>query len=649
MKHIISIGINRTEGLTPLGGAVSGAKDLEEWGKSQGYSTTLLVDDAKSITQSEVFDGINKIVTARNCELLIVFFSGHGILKSPSQEVWLLSNAKNNPNESINLTGSIDNARTSGIPYVVFISDACRVLPNEMQFTGNGSVIFPICDDTGQECAVDVLYATRPGNPALEQNSVNNSKRFGLFTQTIVEVLNGAYPELISTKKTGDNLVKFYNLDDLSKDPSYKNLADDAWQINIISSEQLIKTVVAQKASDISISLSQTPDLRIQYQNPKPNLAEFNDQQAKQLLLSIKFLNDIIGKHRGHYPSDQPTTEYVLADSISGSGSKYESFIIEPSVPKDSDPQKEMLKQSKELLLHAKGRVGFETQTGFTVIGTEIKDLVLNGERDLFSEDNMQHVRVYPAPEMRSALLILENGTSVPLAVLPGYVGTLVFEGDQLLTINYTPSRYSEKFKFFEENEAEIDNLRASVASRAGMGYDYSKKIKENFNEQGELKRASDGTGFSKDNGAHPSTSDSGSGTVLLEEYVVNPAAEGAANGFVQGDAVDPSMGLFAAYSYRQEGKMNEIHSIYEKIKEDTSIMTFDVALLAGKLKEELYNTAPFCPMLALGWAYSQHFETLLHPMIMEASRHLVPGLWTTFDIQGTEIITSLFNQKLIP
>ena len=124
MKHILSIGINNTNGLTILGAAVSGAQDFDKWGKSQGYSTTLLTDETKPISQSQIFDEINKIVTARNCETLIVFFSGHGILKSPSQEVWLLSNAKNNPNESINLTGSIDNARTTGLPYIVFICDA---------------------------------------------------------------------------------------------------------------------------------------------------------------------------------------------------------------------------------------------------------------------------------------------------------------------------------------------------------------------------------------------------------------------------------------------------------------------------------------------------------------------------------------------
>jgi hypothetical protein len=223
MKHIISIGIDNSNGLTPLGAAVSGAKEFALWGRSQGYTTDLFVDETRRVTQSEIFDKINEIVDSRTCDQLIVFFAGHGILRSPSQEIWLLSNARGNPNESINLTGSIDNARTSGIPYIVFISDACRVLPNELQFTGNGSVIFPIIDDTDQDCAVDILYATRPGNPALEHNSKSNAKKFGLFTQALLEILKGNYPELIKANPTGNDLISYYNLDDLYANRNYKS------------------------------------------------------------------------------------------------------------------------------------------------------------------------------------------------------------------------------------------------------------------------------------------------------------------------------------------------------------------------------------------------------------------------------------------
>lgn len=618
MKHILSIGINNTDGLTILGAAVSGAQDFDKWGKSQGYSTTLLIDDIKPISQSQIFDEINKIVAARNCETLIVFFSGHGILKSPSQEVWLLSNAKNNPNESINLTGSIDNARTTGIPYIVFISDACRVLPNELQFTGNGSVIFPICDDTNQDCTIDVLFATKPGNPALEQNSTTNANKFGLFTQTILEVLNGNYPELIKAETTGDSLVKFYDIDSLNSNPNYKFLSKGMWQIDAIDSKDIIKSIVSQKARDISISLKQDPDIRIIHQNPKPFLSRFDDQVAKHLLLSHSAITKV------RIPKDNFTIKSVQNEweksqmPMSGEDSIFKSLTnsinTPPSRPVGAPkpkPQSSLIKNSQKIL-NARGRASFETQTGFTIIGTTIKDMIVNGNRDIFPENNFVHIRIHPQADMLSGLLILDDDRSIPVAILEGYIGTLVFANNQLLTINYTPSMYSAKFKSFEKNEENIEYARAFVASAANEGFDYSSTFEDEFDQIGNMN-------FSN------------AGSYLRQET-----------------SIDPSLGLYAAYAFRQEGKLKDVKSVYDFMKADSSKIIFDVAMLAGMIKDETAYLAPFCPMIALGWAYRQQFEDNLHPQVIEAANHLIPSLWTTFDKQGTDILKKLFNENSI-
>jgi len=616
MKHIISIGINKANGLTPLGAAVSGAKDFVQWGESQGYSTSLFTDEIKNVSQSEIFDEINKIIEAKNCEKIIIFFSGHGILKSPSQEIWLLSNAKTNPNESINLTGSIDNARTSGIPYIVFISDACRVLPNELQFTGNGSVIFPICDDTDQDCAIDVLYATRPGNPALEQNSINNSKKFGLFTKTIIDILNGTFPELIKAQNTGDSLTNYYDLSSLNSNLGYKNLTTGKWQINTINSEDSIKSIVAEKARNISISLKQNPDIRIQYQNPKPSLAEFDDGTAKKLLLSKT--NQVTDK----ISTDKLIVEGVqdhLDNGLSPYDTNNKSFksILQnfEAIPQSLNMYnlKSNLVKNSELIYDSRGRESFKTQTGFTIVGTKIKDIFVNGDKQIFLENNKQQIRIHPNPNFNSALIILENGYSIPVAILEGYIGTLVFEKNKLLTINYTPSRNSYKYHFFEQNENKINFVRAFIASAANEGFDYSKTFRNEFNEDGYMNYGN-------------------AGSYLRQEK-----------------SLDPSLGLYAVYAYRQEGKFKEIQSVYKYIKEENgNTIFFDVVMLAEKLPEERQRIAPFCPMISLGWAYRQRFEKYLHPSITEAANFLVPSLWTTFDKKGTEIIKRLFNENKI-
>jgi|25_taG_2_1085351.scaffolds.fasta_scaffold87788_1 predicted NAD/FAD-binding protein len=89
MKHVISIGINNVSGLIPLNAAASGAKEFADWATSQGYKTTVFTDEGNiPVSQAAIFATIMNIINDKNCEKLVIFFSGHGILKSPSQEIW---------------------------------------------------------------------------------------------------------------------------------------------------------------------------------------------------------------------------------------------------------------------------------------------------------------------------------------------------------------------------------------------------------------------------------------------------------------------------------------------------------------------------------------------------------------------------------
>jgi len=618
MKNVISIGINNANGLTPLGAAVSGAIEFDKWAKSQGYRTTLFTDlENKPVLQNDIFTEINQIINEKTCEQLIIFFSGHGILRSPNQEVWLLSNAKTNPNESINLTGSIDYARTTGIPYIVFISDACRILPTELQFTGNGSVIFPICDDGNEDCAIDVLYATRPGSPANEYNSKSNSKKFGLFTQSVVEILKGQYPELIWSKiASGGYLPNYYDANNLKLDANYKQLSNGEWTIDTINIEYPLKSIVSKKARDISVTLNQSPDIRIQHQNPKPYLSKFDDNTAKNLLLDAnkevksgkKFDSDIPNKI-------QHNLEFGLK-SINIENQSFKSILDDLGpFPKTFDAYNinSSLINNAEKIFDSKGRKSFETQTGFTIVGNEIADVIVaNNIREIFFENNREQIRIYQDEFASSALIVLRNGQSIPVAILKGYIGTLVFDKNRLLTIDYTPSRNSYKYQDFKENEKEIKFVRAFIASAANEGFDYQKTFENEFNKDGQMRY---------DN----------PGSFLRREK-----------------SLDPSLGLYAVYAYMQAGKISDVKSVYRYMRDESDNMLFDIAMLAGKLKAENSRLAPFCPMLSLGWAYRKRFEDYLHPQLLEASNFLVPNLWTTFDQYGTELVIRLFKESIL-
>jgi hypothetical protein len=77
---------------------------------------------------------------------------------------------------------------------------------------------------------------------------------------------------------------------------------------------------------------------------------------------------------------------------------------------------------------------------------------------------------------------------------------------------------------------------------------------------------------------------------------------------------------------------------------EENDNMIFDVAMLANKLSNELRRLAPFCPMIAIGWAYRHNFDEFINQEVRQAANYLVPSLWTTFDKKGTEIIKTMFT-----
>ena len=156
--------------MTTLNAAVSGARDFRAWAKRQGCDTVLLVDDgANKVALVNIFDEVKRIVRAGTYSQLIIYFSGHGILSAPGTEFWLLSRAPENGNEAVNLFRSVTDARNSGIPHVVFVSDACRSSVKGPPLSQvSGGTIFPSRPYSQHQGEADIYYATHPGDPAFE-------------------------------------------------------------------------------------------------------------------------------------------------------------------------------------------------------------------------------------------------------------------------------------------------------------------------------------------------------------------------------------------------------------------------------------------------------------------------------------------------
>ena len=548
----VVIGVNKTGDLPVLRAAASGAREFAAWATAQGMDVTLLTDDNGRVSLGDVNASIRNYVQRRTFGQLIVFFSGHGILRAPDYELWLLSGAPDDPNDAVNVPGSVWLARNVGIPHVIIISDACRSRPNTSRLSQvQGGVIFPNESPKTPRPAVDVFYAALPGDPALEVSTKDATENYrGVFTDCLLKGLRGDVPDII------------VNIRD-------QQLSEPKWVVPSWQLKPYLEREVPNEAARIHIKLQQDPDIRVESHAPN-------------------YLADVA-------PPKSSTTTIV------DSASRNAKF--------DVGRRLRVLNTAEAVsrLIKAKGRESFETRTGFSVLGTAVeRAIVTNSACDLFEENGAYQIRVHndgsegPA---RSALIQIERGIGVPLAVLPGFIGTIVVENGHVVTVTYLPSRHTLKHDEYLDVAAEVNERRAFVAVAARNG------------------------------------------SFRLES---SAAAVDGAKFLRTQKSIDPTLGLYAAYAYAQAGDLEGIESVFDYMSSEPEPILFDVAMLANKFDKKhghggrLPQIAPFCPMLTQGWALIEPNEMWLQTIIRRVREDLRPGLWTSIEKSG---VAKLWSQ----
>ncbi|WP_281336246.1 caspase family protein [Flavobacterium eburneipallidum] len=312
-KCAIIIGVNKTGGLPVLSAAVSGAEDFNKWAVSQGFDTSLLIDTDSPVTVKMIRDAVAGFVNEKIYEQMIVYFSGHGILKSAMDELWLLSEAPEDSNAAVNVQPSRFLSRRCGIPNVVIISDACRSAPGNTQLSQmSGSVIFPNPAISSTRVNVDILYATAPGDPAFEVTADEATKNYcGLYTRELLKGLNGKVPQIIKDYDFDSlGLAGLLNSPKFSIIPAYE------------LSEYLF-TAVPISAAQINVTLSQKPDAEVTSRLPsylsllESPKVEFAHKSATQMTKNGKWLDGDFGSFEGlNKDFEIPKTEDVDLEAL---------------------------------------------------------------------------------------------------------------------------------------------------------------------------------------------------------------------------------------------------------------------------------------------------------------------------------------------
>lgn len=390
--------------------------------------TVLLTDERGAVSLAMIKAAVRGFVSQRKYSQIIIYFAGHGILAAQKAEMWLLSGAPDDPNEAVDLTSSVDFARDSRIPHVVIISDACRSRSAETRLSQvKGGAIFPNQDVASPRAAVDLFFASLPGNPAIEAPAAEavNSYR-GLYTECLLDGLYGKVHEVI--------------VDQQPKRPR--------WVVPSFELKEHLFAAVPEKAAEISVKLLHDPDAQVESRLPK-------------------FLSELSRPPTPPPPTPGPAPK--MLQDLGPDAMRWETHGAAPSISPKKPRVQDLIERNAAMqqLLQAKGRESFETETGFTVVGAGVERAAVTGSRcDKFFEREAVQIRVHAAGGAagRTMLLQFDSGRGMPLAVLDGMIGTVVVQNGQVATVSYVPSRNSRKYRDYQPEAKAIEQMRAFAA-----------------------------------------------------------------------------------------------------------------------------------------------------------------------------------------
>ncbi|WP_428422499.1 caspase family protein [Methylibium sp.] len=587
-RAAVLIGVNRTGGLPVLTDAVNGAKAMEAWALAQGMPrkrVLLFTDEQGPVDIADVRKAVRALVDSGSIEQLIVYFAGHGV-NIRYGEYWLLSDAPIDSSAAVNVEGSIVLARRSGIPHVVFISDACRTAAEGLQAQGiTGGEIFPNDPVGGPEQAVDIFFGTTLGRPALEvKDPAESSASFkAVYTGALLDAVSGKLPAAVEAAELGGH------------------------PLHLVRPRPLKACLLAElpqrlARQGVPATVSQVPDARI-------------TSGDEAWLASVEDLPPPPPQPPAATPTRTrggPPAALAIPPQLQADARLAAVLFAAPHGPGAGEPDRPMPRSRSRGGRTPSGAspalpgpmpfgpMHFETQCGFKVLGAKVAECVSPGVGiDLFP-DNRSLVRIDLPGPAANVLLVLADGSGMLLPAVRGFVTALSIEDGELADVAYEPSDNTARWQDFVGQAAELRALRGVVASSARDGV---------FRLEG----------------------DKAAALATRMQYAKQ---------------IDPALALYAAYAYHDLQMTERIRHMDLALKGELSMSFFDLGLLSGALGAGAGAPAtghyPMLPMLSQGWALLSAFKLGLPDGLAGIQRELLPSLWTHFNPAGARRLREL-------
>lgn len=610
-RAAVLIGVKKTGGLPVLRAVHDGIEKMKTWAVSQPGMidpegvprVEVLSDDGgMPVTAADVKKAIRRFVDDGTIEQLFLYFAGHGA-NVRYGEYWLLSGAPDDPDEAVNVEGSIPLARQCGIPHVVLISDACRTAAASIQSqVVQGSIVFPNLVTVKPGC-VDVFYATLVGKPALEVSDPNAPDVFdAVYTIGLVNGLGGDAKTAI--EEDGGQPVRRVK----------------PWPLKRYLPDAISSLLAARR---VGLSVTQTPDAIITSE-PEAWLSQLDLAAASSDTgggvrgPGGRGSRRVVtrGVRRSAEPAPEPEVDTAAESLTTVSQRALRAALGPESAPatrgrstgrrrtvrsRGASAETQLFTEMLERTGTELGPRRFESRCGFKVHGAAIDSvLAVAGRVELLSGPEGL-VRLWDVrPPATNTLIVFDDGCGALVPAIPELIAVLTYEEGELANVIYEPSDNSNLWYDVEPVLPELRELRRVVAAAARLGV------------------------------FRPET---------LEDQ------RGLIDRFRRVKGLDPTMAVYAAYALHALQKRSEIEEMQRYLRQELQLTLFDVAMLAsdpgGDETRKIEGVFPAVPLLSQGWALlTAYGMDLAGPLdSRELLQHLQSSLWTLFDERGVAVL----------
>lgn len=422
IKHAILIGVNDIPGLPYLETPSRYAMEMEDWARSQGYHTSLFVDELKdgrpvggNCSRTEILLAIRSFI--KDTDQLLVYFAGHGVEHNAGNDVWLLPGYQDDPSDCISLFLNKALAYSSGVSHVVFISDACRSPSgSEALRAASGSAIIPKLDRLNPSTEVDVLYSTWPGHISVDIRNEQGEYQ-SIYSNCLLKCLNGQIPDVIQEIKNITPGFPAVLSDELNR---YLKKTVPVEMSSAGRKPQYPMGDVASRDPRFLSSFSDTflvaesGEAALRYKDNAPETVA----PIKRFEAKYKFSMEIGGKKKINH-----------VNKISKEAVYYQSFFTSKGIFKDRD-------------------------TGLFVTGLA-QPLVFSNhaeDSDPFTQKNFAIPQIVEYEDGENSypkvFLIGKNKKRCyPVNILHGFYTHAVFDKGELRAVNYYPTRFDHKWE----------------------------------------------------------------------------------------------------------------------------------------------------------------------------------------------------------